>query len=357
MAHLPTEIVHEILLYLPTPFQLAKMRAVSRRFSDIAIPVLYRHITLGSITRAAQCCLALDRSFAVAQIVRTFVVSPLPGESHVDSPILINLLERMLFTMSRLEHLHLWLPTYDDGIYNAFPSLTLPALRRFGCHQPHALVDHKLAAFLDRHPALTHLEIIRPYLYVDHQSNSSALPELRLPALREYRGSTTYFLRIAIADRCLTQASFWDVPRKADLRLLFQAAARATTTRRQFSLTFLWDGFLLNTAQATTLALIAQHLPNLHSLKVAPFQYPVGRLNSTAVRNIAGTLAALKHLAEFHYDNAVDGALTDDKQNVDNDRAAVALWGERCPTVVSIQLHKRSWLRGRDGKFALVVRV
>ncbi|KAF7357218.1 hypothetical protein MSAN_01316700 [Mycena sanguinolenta] len=365
MAHLPTEIVHEILLYLPTPFHLAKMRTVCRRFNDIAIPVLHRHINLGSITRASQCCLAIDRSSAIAHAVRTFVVSPLAGESHIDSPILISLLDRMLFTMTRLEHLHLWLPTYDDAVYNSFTFLNFPALRRFGCHQPHPPVDHKLVAFFDHHPALTHLEIIRPYLYVDQQSESSALSELRLPALREYRGSTTYFLRIAIADRCLTQASFWDVPAKADLRPLFPAVAKATTTRRQFSLKFLWDGFLLDRVQATVLAMIAQHLPNLQShSRAVSIQRSSTELGSwplmapcAAVTNIGGTLTALKHLAELHYDNPVDGVLRDglDKQNVNNDRAVVTQWGERCPTLVSIQLHNRSWLRGRDGKFALAV--
>ncbi|KAF7357211.1 hypothetical protein MSAN_01316000 [Mycena sanguinolenta] len=255
--------------------------------------------------------------------------------------------------MTRLEHLHLWIPTYDDAVYNSFASLNFPALRRFGCHQPRGCADHQLVAFLDHHPALTHLEIIPPYRDVDHQSESSCLFHLHIPALREYRGSATYFLRITISGRCLEQASFWDVPPKADLpEQLFQALASTTTICRPFSLTFLWDGFFWDRFQAATLALLAKHLPNLRSLKIAPFNLPVRPLNLAAVTTIVEMLAALKHISEFHHDNPADGVLDQDKQDANNDRLAVTQWGDRCPTLISIQLHNQTWLRGRDGKFA-----
>ncbi|KAJ7616310.1 hypothetical protein DFH06DRAFT_1239066 [Mycena polygramma] len=362
MALLLTEIIHEILLYL-TPFTLAKMCAVCRRFSDISAPLIYRHINLGCIRRATECCLSLLGVSLIphSSCVRGFVISPLGDSSASDSEsdtwILMKVLPRTLPRLGCLEQLHLWLPTYNDALFMALAQLMLASLRRFCCHRPGERYDPILTAFLARYPVLTNLEIIRPFSYTEPPPG--VLPPVALPALREYRGSLTFFLRISVAQRRLTHAAFWDVPLTLkvdkDWRGMASALALTTTPRTtQFAFRLLFDYSHSAGLVLEILRLLGRHVPYLHSVEVGPFLNLPYRPGTKVLQRIADTLEGFTHLAAFAFNNSIAGAEVV-KDSVESDRAAVALWGERCPSLLTIQLHNRTWLRGADGiKFNLV---
>ncbi|KAJ7616270.1 hypothetical protein DFH06DRAFT_1343284 [Mycena polygramma] len=288
MALLPTEIIHEILLYL-TPFNLAKISA---------------------------------------------------SYSESDTWILMKVLPRTLPRLGCLEQLRLWLPTYNDALFMALAQLTLPSLRRFCCHQPGQQYDPILAAFLASHPALTHLEIIRPFGYAEPPSD--ILPPVALPALREYRGSLTFFLRISVAERRLAHAAFWDVPITLkvdkDWRGMASALALTTTPRAtQFAFRLLFDYSHSAGLVLEILRLLGRHVPYLHSVEVGPFLNLPYRPGTKVLQRIADTLEGFTHLAVFAFNNSIAGAeVVND--SVESDRAAVALWGERCPSLLTIQL-------------------
>ncbi|KAJ6469175.1 hypothetical protein C8R47DRAFT_1150653 [Mycena vitilis] len=363
MVLLPTETIHEILLYL-TPFNLAKMCAVCRRFNEITAPLLYRRINLGCIRRATECCLSLVGVSLIphSSCVRGFVISPLgdsssASDSERDTWILMKVLPRTLPRLRCLEQLHFWLPTYNDALFMALPQLDLSSLRRFCCHQPGERYDPILTAFLARHPALTHLEIIRPFNYTEPPWE--ALSPVELPALNEYRGSLTFFLRISVAQRRLAHAAFWDVPvtlkLDKDWRGMASALAHTTTPRAsQLAFRLLFDYSHTAGLVLEILRLLGRHVPYLHSVEIGTFLNLPYRPGMKVVQRIADTLEGFRHLAAFAFNNSIAGAEVV-RDSVESDRAAVALWGERCASLLTIQLHNRTWLRGADGiKFVLV---
>ncbi|KAJ7107754.1 hypothetical protein C8R44DRAFT_986891 [Mycena epipterygia] len=361
MASLPTEIIHQIILGLPTPFQQAKMCGVCRRFNEITVPVLYHSIHLGSLRRTAQCCQTLlSASVARSYCVRNFVVSPLPEECSEETPPgFFPLLDITLRTLSELEHLHLWFPTYADGIFDALATLILPCLRRFGCHQPGAQQDHYLTGFLSRHPALKHLEIIRPWKFVDSQSVWGAIGKstdqadwsaIYLPSLRVYRGSLPYFSRICVPARGLTHATFWDIPQSVDFDALGNALAAATAPNIPFSLRVLWDGPITE-----VLVPLAKRLPNLQIAEVEPFMATDLVLFPSSVEVIAEALAELRYLVAFNFDNVMceeDGAEAPNYDPAVN-RAMLVRWSQGCPSLVMSQLHNRRWERTEDGDWEM----
>ncbi|KAJ6540337.1 hypothetical protein B0H19DRAFT_1268934 [Mycena capillaripes] len=237
--------------------------------------------------------------------------------------------------MRHLEYLHLWIPTYDDGLFDAFAPLTLPHLRRLCCHEPGDQNDYILTGYLMRHPALTHLQIIRPFRYLEPGSELLPIP---LPSLCEYRGSATYFLRIHVARRQLAHADLWDVPLASlDMRQLGRALARFTRADIPFAFRFLCDGRGLE-----ILEVLAQYIPHVHSVEVGPLFHAPCSIHPEVVNRIADTLAAFNDGKEVLRHSA--GA----------DTKAVTLWSERCPSLQTIQLHNLSWVRGGDRRLSLV---
>ncbi|KAJ7474385.1 hypothetical protein B0H11DRAFT_2035224 [Mycena galericulata] len=341
MPVLPTEIIHHILLDLATPFEQAQMCLVCWRFNDIAVPVLYKHITLGSLKMTKHCCqTVLRRRIALAHCVRSFVVSPVAGNGEEDALDLIPWLQLGLRAMHRLEHLHLWIPSYDDNLFDALGTLTLPSLRRFGCHQPEEPRDETLVSFLERHTALTHLEIIRPWGYSERPKRRH---HIFLPRLESYRGSASYFERIAINFRRLAHASFWDIPYGTSVQDLLRALAAATSAKIPFSLRILSDRLEFGTE---ILPLLAIDLPNLYSIELGPFMGRQRPLTSEAVQWIEESLEAFKHLTTLELDKPVYNTETEIRvqHTTSGDAETLMAWGQSCPTLVMCRLRKQLFL-------------
>ncbi|KAJ7107748.1 hypothetical protein C8R44DRAFT_885152 [Mycena epipterygia] len=353
MPPIPTEVLHEIISYLAAPCQQAAMCAVSSRFNEITIPILYRDLTLGTVAGIIRCCKTLIRtaySIPRQHHARSFVIAPRADESFPQSLELILLLEATLKELYYLEHLHLWLTSYDDSLFTVFPSLAFPCLRRFGCHQP--VNSCALGLFLNRHPALTHLEIIPPWRFVDPATPRQ--PYVHLPSLQSYRGSHSYFFHISVAARGLAHAGFWDVPPTTNINALAAALAAATSPRITFSLSILWDG-----PKAALFPHLARHLPHLRSLEIGRFLRHAkskSRLHKRTVPQIAGFLEQFKHLIVFNLHN---GALTSDEANdrlllrhdASADRAALVTWGAHCPSLMLCELRNGAVCRKVDGSF------
>ncbi|KAJ7776916.1 hypothetical protein DFH07DRAFT_798193 [Mycena maculata] len=354
MPELPTEVINAILDDLPIPSEQAKMCAVSRRFNDIVVPILYRDINLSSLRKTACCSQTIINgsiprtgSLPRAHLVRSFVVTPDAGESYTNSLDLMLILKTLLPMLHRLEHLHLWIPSYDNNLFDAFANLNLPELRKFGCHQPDSLHDGVLAAFLTSHPALTELSIIRPWCFDDY--SPTRRPPINLPALRSYSGSATYFLRIIIGTRSLSSAAFWDVPLRLEASTLATALAAGSTVRTPLALRILGDAF-----GAEAVPVLARMLPHLYSLELAPFTGPQKAFKTCMVQRIAEALGTLRLLTVFSVDSfpTALGAL-----GAQHGRAVdvvVAAWVTRCPSLVTCQLYNRNWQRLAGGQWVLV---
>ncbi|KAJ7658773.1 hypothetical protein DFH06DRAFT_443073 [Mycena polygramma] len=349
MPPLPAELLHEIISYL-TPFQQAKVCTVCIRFDDITLPVLYSRVNLRSISRAIECCQTLLVASLVRRTswVRTFIICP-EDDSDADTHYLLRLLDQVLPLLCNVQHLHLWIPNYDDTLFNALPGLMLPHLRRFCCHQPGYASSLPLPAFLVRHPAITHLEITPPF----KADTALSLPQMRmnLPALREYRGSATYFACISLTHKSLASVAFWNVSDwQSVLPPIMKTLARSTTRAVPFSFSFLYDGFVSKDVQL--LHLLARSIPYLHELELGPFCRPPCVLTLELVDRVASALAAFRTLAVFRFNNSLGGTETTPPDLADADRAALIQWGERCPSLQEIQMYNRSWLRAANGRFS-----
>ncbi|KAJ7474381.1 hypothetical protein B0H11DRAFT_2429168 [Mycena galericulata] len=359
MRAIPTEIIHAILLDLPTSCQ-AKVCTVSQKFHRIAAPVLYRDIQLLSLKKTTRCCVSLLGglgSMSRALLVRSFVVTPVAGESYANSLDLMLLLDRVLNMLREVEHLHIWIPNYDNYLFNALAPLYLPRLRRFGCHQPGAFHDKYLTTFLARHPALTHLVIIRPRHYLDPEKRLSVIP---LPALQYYCGSASYFLRIEVPNRRLAHASFWDIPRcakptrntvSAHKLAVALAAASIASPGSRLALCILGDAF-----GAETVPLFARALPHLQTLEIGPFLGPPTLLQPNMALYVAEALTALPYLTTFSLNNTADllSTAAAGSDTVKGDGEVVTAWGERCPSLLTSRLHNRCWQRATDGRWLLL---
>ncbi|KAJ7147902.1 hypothetical protein C8R43DRAFT_1237091 [Mycena crocata] len=300
------------------------MCRVSSRFNQIAVPILYHDINLGSLKRASICCAALLGVSAASRrfSVRSLVICTLDGdrESELDDllllrrMLLIPRLEQALPMLVQLEHLHLWLPSYDDNLLDVLEKATLPHLQRFGCHQPGPTHDALLTSFLDRHAEqLTHLEIIRPYAFRFDNIALKTEPTPFLPSLHSYRGSTSYFRHIRIPANRLEHASFWDVPAWANLHDLFipLAAVASVSTRTPFSLRFLWDG-----PRDEMLDMLSAQLPGISSVELAPFcSSNVVAAVEGMVDRVAKSLERSTHLVSFSLDNCAQIILSLQAEN------------------------------------------
>lgn len=321
------------------------MTRVCRRFNDIAAPILYRDINLGTLERARRCCdTLLDGPPAHADYVRSFVIFPIYScrRDHPNDMINYSRLSQALRIMPRLGHLHLWIPAEDDRLFWNFDSLDIPNLRRFGINQPGFRSEAILSKFLARHAALTHLEIIRPFKLLEIDPKFAA--KVRLPQLQSYRGSATYFMRLVVAKGCLTHAEFWDIPGETDLHGLFVYLSAAMNPNVPFSLKLLSDVLTVELLLA-----LSRWLPNIQTLELGPF---TGLAFSVYhwERHLVKVLEPLKHLIVFNISSGC---------NVHNNRtvyrpwlqelASVREWGECCPSLKVSRIHDREWVRAEDG--------
>jgi len=62
LASLPTEILREIASSVDSATNKAALCRVSRLFNIITVPVLYRHIDLGSVEQTLECFATLARN-------------------------------------------------------------------------------------------------------------------------------------------------------------------------------------------------------------------------------------------------------------------------------------------------------
>ncbi|KAJ6616343.1 hypothetical protein B0H10DRAFT_2037613 [Mycena sp. CBHHK59/15] len=360
---LPAEIVREIVSHLPTRSQVP-LCETSRRLNEITVPTLYRCINLETIQNTIQFCRTLMRADGGStyvdrhDCVRSLVVAPHVGDKDPDKNLLVNLLEANIQALGRLECLNIWVPdyastSYDGGLVKILPTLTLPHLRRFCIHQPHASHYPTLAAFLNRHEELTHLDIIRPWGYED-EPDVPGIP-VHLPSLKSYRGSSSYALNIVVRRCGLETASLWDVPHTTNLYSLLAVLAAATSPKIPFSFSILWDG-----PWTAIFRPVAQHLPTVHTLEIGPFMGSEQPLSQAAVETIAKFLGQLKHLAHFRLDSfkQPEGPSLADSVAIrldSDDLMALTTWGQHCPSLVTSSLHCKSWRREECGEWNFVL--
>ncbi|KAJ7617209.1 hypothetical protein FB45DRAFT_933649 [Roridomyces roridus] len=359
MPVFPAEIIQSIVEELPTPFEQAKMCLVSTQCKAAALPVLYRHVKLRSLKMTTRFCATVNKFPARGNYVRSFIVEPEAGADKWGDLLEFTTLRRALLLFSQLEHLHIWIPSYDDDLFHTFTTLTLPRLRRFACHQPSFAYDNLLGDFLARHTTLTELCIIRPFGYQwDNPSRptdmSMSLPMVPLPALQSYSGSYSYFLRLVVRNRRLAHASFWDIPQSSlDRNVLVHRLANALAQASEpipgpgLKLSILGDAF-----GAEAIPILARVLPHLRTLEIGPFVNPPCRLHPTTLPIISSVLKHLPLLTTLSVHSSADlmdpmraGTNGNRDEVVKQDAVVLTMWAKLCPSLVASRLHNQHWQR------------
>ncbi|KAJ7782197.1 hypothetical protein B0H14DRAFT_2960150 [Mycena olivaceomarginata] len=273
---------------------------VSRLLNLVGVPILYRHILLGSFSYSCQ--------------------NP-KRHDHVRSlRIVIQHYQEGLRTLRNLENLYLRIPNFNDKYLVIFATLVLPNLRTFSTYHT-GTYSPLLFSFLNRHKELTHLDLIRPWSNASGAGTApTGLPLLHLPRLRSYRGCSVYAALLV----CARRRHLAPVP---------------------FSLTFLWDG-----PQTALFGPLAKHIPHTRVLTAGPFMGPHRALNPNAVQDICEALDAFVSLSRSTSTTSGGGS---SRHSIAGDVATLAAWSTRCPTLLTSRLHGRNWSR-HSGKWVQV---
>ncbi|KAJ7107765.1 hypothetical protein C8R44DRAFT_986896 [Mycena epipterygia] len=341
----PAEILREIVSSVDASKDKAAVARTSKLLNAIAIPVLYRHISLDRVVKALGCLGTLLNKPERQDYVRSFkIVISTHGGAYLPVDMIFPL-ESVLRTLRNLEHLHLRIPDWSPRYLIIFATLALPNLRTFS--SPHTgLFPPILSSFLNRHTALTHLDLIRPWQAVDVQR----VPLLHFPRLRVFRGCSVYARALIVYHRILERVELWDAPPLTDLPALFAVLADATKPNTPFTFTLLWDG-----PQISVFAPLAQFLPNTVALTIGPFIDPSHPLTPKSIQEIAEAFASLHGLTFFDFDShsvAEGTTMQHQGYGLGADFAALTVWSAMCPTLVDSRLHGRSWAR-LGGKWVL----
>ncbi|KAJ7649605.1 hypothetical protein B0H17DRAFT_1102170 [Mycena rosella] len=339
---LPTEILHEIAAALGTAKDRSALSRTSWLFNAVTTPILFRYIYLGSVETALGCLNTLIKNPARRDCVRSLsIVIQTSGGDYVPTDMIYPL-EAVLRTLSHLEDLYIRIPDFDDRYLVIFATLLLPELRRFSTYHPGSYAP-LFSSFLRRHPHLTHLDLIRPWVAQD--PDPPRVPRLPFHNLSHYRGCSVYATALVVPHRTLASVELWDAPRTTDVATLLAALGAASAPAAPFALTFLWDG-----APTTLFKPLAKSIPHIRTLIVGPFMAPPRPLSTASVQEIAEALESLVGLASLDF-NSVQGDTQ--AHPVHADLAVLTAWSARCPSLVTSRLHCRNWTR-IGGKWVLV---
>ncbi|KAJ7884102.1 hypothetical protein B0H14DRAFT_3857156 [Mycena olivaceomarginata] len=342
----PVEILREIASSVEASNDKAALCRVSRLLNLVGVPILYRHILLGSVEPTLKCFHTLAKHPKRHDHVRSLriVIQHYHGD-YVPTDIIFPL-EEGLRTLRNLENLYLRIPNFNDKYLVIFATLVLPNLRTFSTYHT-GTYSPLLFSFLNRHKELTHLDLIRPWSNASGAGTApTGLPLLHLPRLRSYRGCSVYAALLVVSHRGLMRADIWDAPPATDLDALLSALGDATSPPVPFSLTFLWDG-----PQTALFGPLAKHIPHTRVLTAGPFMGPHRALNPNAVQDICEALDAFVSLSAFNFDNVEGGGSS--RHSIAGDVATLAAWSTRCPTLLTSRLHGRNWSR-HSGKWVQV---
>ncbi|KAJ7627024.1 hypothetical protein FB45DRAFT_1082085 [Roridomyces roridus] len=246
----------------------------------------------------------------------------------------------------------------------------VPLIKLFGYYYVEELTIGKPNSLLESHGCFTHglsciqctspeLCIIRPHLYqCDNPPTTSnefatPLPLVPLPGFQSYSGSYSYFLRLAIRNRTLTHATFWDIPRstgtdRRDILVHRLANALAQASQLELKLCILGDAF-----GAEVIPALARVLPHLRTLEIGPVLQAPSRLHPNVATAISSCLSHLPFLTTLNLNNSAD--LLDPSRPpaeggfAQQDAAMLAAWSQLCPTLVASRLHNQYWQRGAGG--------
>ncbi|KAJ7092105.1 hypothetical protein C8R43DRAFT_1049912 [Mycena crocata] len=397
LSSMPAEILREIASSVDAAKDTSALCTVSRLFNAVTVPVLYRNLDLGTVESTLRCFETLIRHPTRHGYVRSVRIEILASDERDYIPTdLIFPLESVLRTLRHLEHLYLRIPDFDDRFLVIFATLALPNLHTFSIIHPGSF-SPLLSSFLNRHPHLTHLDLLRPFIRPPKHHNPNCkrhrkkppivLPLLHFPRLRAFRGCSVYAAALVVAGRTLARVELWGAPKDTDLDALFVALGDCAA--RRFALTVLWDG-----PQTALFAPLVRCIPHTTALITGPFVGGMRPLSKPTITEIATALEALPGLRAFEYDNVESedvglrellgvaavpnsnaGGLSigmlasiarhgntnnlDLQTNNNNpyinasplalDHAALCLWGARCPSLGVVRLHCRTWSRDKTG--------
>ncbi|KAJ7448624.1 hypothetical protein B0H11DRAFT_339685 [Mycena galericulata] len=338
---IPTELIREIALSVDASKDKSALCRTSRLFNVIATPVLYRHIHLDSVEKTLGCFYTLSKSPKRHDCVRSITIEIYKETGDYISSDMVFPLENVLRNLRQLELLCLRIPDFDDKFLIVFATLYFPSLLAFS--SPHTgSLSPIFSSFINRHTQLTHLDLLRPLSTL--VGSDAKPPLLHLPGLRCFRGCAIYAACLVVQYRTLWCVDIYDAPLCTDIETLFAVLANATRPSTPFTLTFLWDG--PKTALFTPLV---KYLPNTRNLSVGPFKYAMyDPLSRDTVEQIAESFESLGELTRFDFENvpAMIGWLDLCEPPIEPDRAALALWGSRCPSLVSSKLPQLAALGG-----------
>ncbi|KAJ6448076.1 hypothetical protein C8R45DRAFT_173268 [Mycena sanguinolenta] len=307
----------------------------SRLVRNLATPVLYRSITLGT-TAQMKAFLRTMKSIRphsspprLSDHVRRFAVKDSQCTRNLPKRT-ADLLTSLLAKLQHLETLDLVLNKtleFTDMLDRAY----FCSLSTF-CYTvpPNNLI--LIPAFLNRHPTITDLSLI-----------SSARPEsvpqlndIHLPHLKTYDGAS-FFIRFfdTTTLRSVTWVVLWFYPHNRDIDAALVLLAPMTSLR-----TLVAYGIPDDIPDSTVLEGIAKHAPRVET--VALRKDNANHISYTNALEIAPCLKQLEYLHTFNLgDDDDDGTGNDDLR-------IVRLWSDACSSLSTIVLHGEDWQRFGD---------
>ncbi|KAF8172203.1 hypothetical protein K438DRAFT_1851726 [Mycena galopus ATCC 62051] len=325
---LPNEVLTAIMSYSSKADVLALCKT-SRLLRNLATPVLYHTISLGTIAQTKAFLLTMksirsnSSSLRLSDHVRRFAIT--------DRHCMRNLSKRTAdFLSSLLPKLH-HLQSLDLAFNKTLEFTEMLEHAYFSnlstfCY---TIPSHNIPlvpSFLNRHSTtMTNLSLIS-------DARPESVPQLNtihLPSLTSYDGPS-FIIRSfdATTSRSITSVCLWFRPYDCDLDTALMLLAPMTVLRTFAALEIPDD-----IPESTVLESIAKYIPRIGT--IAWRKDSANQISYTNALEIAPCLKKLEYLRTFN--------LGDDDGTEDDDLEIVYLWSDACSSLSTIVLHGQQW--------------
>ncbi|KAJ7115013.1 hypothetical protein C8R44DRAFT_226270 [Mycena epipterygia] len=329
---LPNELLSEAMSYVSRPALVALCRT-SRLTSSLAIPLLYRDVSLSTLPALESFLSTLkihaELPLPRANYVRKFSINAL----RVELPR--HLVEDITFVLANLLNIEfLELLSVDVHILDMLRLAYFSNLSIFHCSvSPDASV--LLPAFINRHQTITHL-----HLYRSEFSNPYHLDPIHLPNLIHYAAPSSFVPSLVSDTRSVRNMQitwFHDDP---DVEAALATFARMAAPRP--NLVVRSDHII----EPFFLEHLAASIPHIFILMLGKLSTNSGRIPLDHALNIAsklGTLTALNSFTVLGFED--DNETLTESECADIDIRIVEAWGAACKTLVQVNFHGNKYTK------------
>ncbi|KAJ7633642.1 hypothetical protein DFH06DRAFT_1139976 [Mycena polygramma] len=322
LTRLPAELILEIL-------------GTSRGFSDFAIRILYRTVSISREGMMKKLVSTLKK-YAESPVPRSQLVHDLTIMSHaLESTATLNKFSFALSSFVNLRSLRLYMthmpPMLHEQLMDRISECTFPNLDLFRFHTRREFKT-SLSVFINRHRGITALELFRT------DGDDYELDPIRLPNLTKYTDSSSFLRSIVCENRAVSSATLFlesDIVEDEDLTAL----GRMTSPER-FGVVVFSDF----ADEASVLGSLAATV-KLDSVVLQKMTRAPSRISNDYAAQIAEQLQSLRGLRVLQVgDPTFEPLISVSAQ----ERTIVQSWGGACQTLERVTLHRHQWLRSAE---------